>query len=58
MKKIDKQYVSEIDKKLAGFDATHPKSAAQQAEYDKYQRIYHLRDIPTNETVEKDRLWD
>jgi len=57
MKKIDKHYVSEIDKKLAEFDETHPKSAAQQAEYDKYQHIYQLRDVPTDENVEKDDLW-
>lgn len=44
MRKIDKQYVSEIDKKLAEFDSTHSKSRAQQAEYDKYQAIYQLRD--------------
>ncbi len=44
MRKIDKHYVSEIDKKLAEFDAIHPKSRSQQAEYDKYQRIYRLRD--------------
>lgn len=48
MKKLDKQFVSEIDKKLADFDATHPKSASQQAEIDKYQRIHALRDIPEN----------
>ena len=44
MRKIDKHYVSEIDKKLAQFDATHPKSRSQQAEYDKYQRIHQMRD--------------
>lgn len=42
--KIDKHYVSDIDKKLAEFDAAHPKSRAQQAEYDKYQKIYRMRD--------------
>jgi hypothetical protein len=44
MRKIDKHYVSDIDKKLAEFDAAHPKSRSQQAEYDKYQRIHRLRD--------------
>lgn len=58
MKKIDKQYVSEIDKKLAEFDNTHPKSAAQQAEYDKYQKIYQFRDEPTDQNDKKNDLWD
>lgn len=58
MKKLDKQFVSEIDKKLAAFDATHPKSAAQQAEIDKYQRIYQLRDIATSQSQQDDKLWE
>jgi len=58
MSKIDKHFVSEIDKKMAEFDATHPKSASQQAEYDKYQRIYRLRDVPTEQTASRDELWD
>ena len=58
MKKIDKHYVSEIDKKLAEFDETHPKSPAQQAEYDKYQKIHRLRDEEVDEKAEKDSLWD
>lgn len=52
MRKIDKHYVSDIDKKLAEFDATHPKSRSQQAEYEKYQRIYRLRDSETAGTPE------
>ncbi len=44
MYKIDKHYVSPIDKKLAEFNATHPLSASQQAEVAKYNRIYYLRD--------------
>ncbi|MCH9770480.1 MAG: hypothetical protein K0U12_06335 [Gammaproteobacteria bacterium] len=44
MKKINKHYVSEIDRRLAEFDAAQPKSAAQQAEIDKYQAIHQLRD--------------
>lgn len=57
MAKIDKHFVSEIDKKLAEFDAKHAKSAAQQAEHDKYQRIYHLRDVPTDAVSQDDELW-
>lgn len=56
MRKIDKHYVSEIDKKLAEFDATHAKSPAQQAEFNKYQSIYRKRDVPTDCTVTED-LW-
>ena len=51
MSKIDKHFVSDIDRKLAEFDATHVKSAAQQAEYDKYQRIYQLRDVPPEHLI-------
>lgn len=58
MDKIDKHYISDIDKKLAEFDRTHPKSPAQQAEYDKYQVIYHKRDIQTDEEIEKEDIWD
>ena len=56
MSKIDKHFVSEIDKKMAEFDATHQQSAAQQAEFNKYQRIYHMRDVPT-ECTDRDSLW-
>ena len=56
MREIDKHYVSEIDKKLAEFDATHPKSRAQQAEHDKYQRIYRLRDEPASSEPKEDDI--
>lgn len=58
MSKIDKHFVSNIDKKMAEFNATHPKSVAQQTEYDKYQRIYHLRDVPTDQHVVREAVWD
>lgn len=57
MKKIDKQYVSEIDKKIAEFNETHENSPAQQAEYDKYQKIYQHRDVPTDNKKDSDDLW-
>jgi len=57
MNKIDKHFVSEIDKKMAEFDASHPKSASQQAEMNKYQRIYQQRDVPTEQNVIHDTLW-
>ena len=57
MEKIDKHYISEIDKQLAAFDATHANSPSQQMEIDKYRRINQLRDIPTAQTAEDDDLW-
>ena len=57
MKKIDKQYVSEIDIQMAEFDATHPLSPQQKSERDKYQRIDQLRDVPTELHEEEDHLW-
>lgn len=57
MKKIDKHYVSDIDKKLAEFDAINPKSAAQQAEYKKYQRIFQRRDNITEEAPAEKDVW-
>lgn len=44
MKIRNKHYISPIDQALAAFDQFHPKSAAQQAEFEKYQRIHALRD--------------
>ena len=44
MSGIEKTYVSDIDLKLAKFNAENPKSAAQQTEFDKYQAIYKKRD--------------
>ena len=56
MRKIDKHFVSKIDQQLAKFDATHAMSSAQKSEYEKYQRIYQLRDVPT-ECAEKEDIW-
>ena len=39
-------YVSEIDRFLTDFDQTHPLSATQQAEKQKFKRIFKLRDHP------------
>lgn len=56
-KKIDKHYVSEIDKKMAQFNATHPLSTEQKAESEKYKRIYQLRDVPTDLHHGETDLW-
>ncbi len=57
MNKIDKNFVSDIDAKMAEFDATHAKSASQKAEYEKYQRIYQRRDTATDIDTSKEDLW-
>ena len=44
MRKLKKHFVSDIDKKLAEFNASNPKSASQQAEIEKYRKIFELRD--------------
>lgn len=44
LQKSNKHYVSNIDRFLAEFDRKHSPSAVQQAEINKYQRIYRLRD--------------
>lgn len=44
MKKLNKQFISEIDQKLDEFNRTHKKSASQQAEIEKYRKIHELRD--------------
>lgn len=55
--KTDKNFVSNIDKKLAEFNRTHTKSASQDAEINKYKRIYKLRDHAIVEKKKKD-LWE
>ena len=48
-KAIDKTYVSPYDRFLAEFDDTHEKTASQQAEIQKAQRIAKLRDKAASE---------
>lgn len=45
---IDKAFVSEYDKFLRKFDATHKKSASQMKEIEKHQRIAAMRDNADN----------
>jgi hypothetical protein len=58
MQKINKHYVSHIDIKLAEFDAINPKSASQQAEIKKYQRIGRLRDKKTPFRKKSQPIWE
>lgn len=58
-RRIQKHYVSPIDQKLATFDQSHSLTSTQQAENDKYQRIYRLRDVEKLEHLEEpSELWD
>lgn len=58
MQKIDKHYVSQIDKKLAEFDAVNPKSASQLAEIAKYKRLNRLRDKKILPQRHRGQLWE
>jgi hypothetical protein len=49
--KINKHFVSEIDQFLAEFDRKTPRSASQQAELAKYNRVAQRRDNPENTTT-------
>lgn len=58
MKKVNKHFVSEIDKKLAKFNQSHTKSASQEAEIDKYRRIFEKRDDPKARIDDQGGIWD
>ena len=58
MGKVIKNYVSEIDKKLAAYNKTHAKTPSQQEEIDKYARIHKMRDTPINEPDLEEDIWD
>lgn len=58
MQKTNKHYVSDIDIKLAEFDAINPKSASQQAEIAKYKRVYRLRDKKAPLRKEDGKIWE
>ena len=58
MKKINRHFVSEIDKAMAKFNRTHELSASQRKEKEKYEKIHELRDNPSESSPEEDRIWD
>ena len=58
MKKINRHFVSEIDKAMAKFNRTHELSASQRKEKEKYDKIHNLRDNPDELPPEQDNLWD
>ena len=59
MQKINKHFISDIDKKCAKFDQDHAPEPQQLDEIEKYKKIYHIRDHGTD-SDERDEtsLWD
>lgn len=55
--KLEKAYVSDIDKFLMEFDQSHPKSVSQREEIDKHKRLFLLRDDP-NAPREQSAIWE
>ena len=58
MKKVNKRFVSEIDKKLVDFNESQPRSDSQVAEMAKYDHIIELRDNPTPAAEDQGSIWD
>ncbi len=58
MRKVNKHFVSEIDKKLKLFNDTHQPSASQLSEIAKYNKIFELRDNPKAERESHGSIWD
>ena len=54
---IDKSFVSEYDVFLRQFDATHEKTASQQKEINKHERIAKLRDGKASDT-DSQEIWE
>ncbi len=54
---IDKAYVSPYDRFLFEFDATHEKTASQEKEIKKHQRIFARRDKAMPE-ADSEAIWD
>lgn len=57
LRKKTKNYISELDVFLHGYNKTHPKSEAQLAEIQKYQRVFALRDNPIADTIPEDEFF-
>lgn len=53
---IDKSFISDYDKFLREFDASHDKSPAQLKEIEKHQRIANMRDN-AEKSDEKGEIW-
>lgn len=57
MKKVNKHFVSDIDRQLAAFDQTQSLSDSQKAEIEKYNRIFELRDNPDVTHEDQGDIW-
>ena len=57
IKKLDKNYVSPIDLKLAEFDRNHGPSASQRTEIEKYERIAQLRSGSSSQPDATPKIW-
>lgn len=57
-KKIDKAYISEIDKFLHTLHIKFTRTESQKAEIDKHDRIAKLRDVATETPLTHKPLWD
>lgn len=57
LRKKTKNYISNIDIFLQEFNRTHPKSEAQLAEIQKYQRVFALRDNPIADNLHEDEFF-
>lgn len=59
--KCDKQFISDIDRFLAEFDAKNPqRSESQQREITKFSRIFQWRDMLTEKSASEmqDEVWE
>lgn len=56
IKKRARSYISDIDKFLSEFDNTHPLSASQLAEINKYKNIIKLRDQPQEDLEDNKKI--
>lgn len=57
-KKLDKAYISEIDKFLHALDNKFANTESQNAEIKKNQRIAHLRDKAGNTKTNQGSIWE
>lgn len=57
MKKVNKHFVSDIDRQLSAFDQSHAPSASQQHEIKKYNKIFELRDNPNAQPEDHGDIW-
>lgn len=57
MKKVNKHFVSDIDRQLTAFDQSQSLSESQQAEIKKYNKIFELRDNKDSKHEDHGDIW-